>query len=323
MTIMLQTAESTGPWFDVFARAAKLGLRWAVLYDTAHDTQVIRLLGQENLTLDMHVRLASVCKLVVGHLYAALCRQGRLRADMRVAKLLPHYIDELGTCTLGDLAVHRSGFQDALYNPGFRDEVNRDVSASQPLDRVLAASFAQGRAEATPHYANINAILLALCCEVVTEQSFENLVSRFAGLSYSAAGKLPQPHPTGFRRGRKRGLIEYGKKLFDATHYNPSWSGPAGGCTLRLDAVPAFCREVIGTLARQTSDIRGAYGNLMHFSAGWGCHAGDVPGFSAWGGHEVSTGRTIFAASGLCWADGVGNPAKEIARAAMADTVGA
>ncbi|MEM9342051.1 MAG: serine hydrolase domain-containing protein [Pseudomonadota bacterium] len=278
-------------------------LPWAVLYDSRAGAP--QFFGPTALHDDMHIRLASVSKLVIGLVYARLVKSGTLRPE-----------DTLGDDTLNDLATHATGLQDALHDPAFRAIVNADVTQPQPLDRVIEASLNLPRVT-PPNYANINAILLARACERATERPFSDLLPDCDGLTFPADGRIPAPSPGGVRRGRADGRIEYGDTLFDASRYNPSWAGHSGTGTLRVGAIPAFCDIIVAAIARETPRQDSGYQNLARFENGWVCHAGDVPGASAWAGHHPSTNRTVFAATGLCWSKSLGNPAEAIAKASL------
>ncbi|MEL6103556.1 MAG: serine hydrolase domain-containing protein [Pseudomonadota bacterium] len=289
--------------------------RWAVLFDTDAG-EVVQCFGEVELHEDTHVRLASVSKLVIGLVYARLVADRTLNPGQQVSAFVPEYAAALDALTLDDLACHNTGLQDALHDPAFRAVVNRDVTQPRPLEQVIQTSLALAPSDARPHYSNINAILLAQACERATGQPFPALVQRLApvkGLTFSTDIDAP----TGMRRGRADGAIEYGDTLFDASRYNPSWAGFSGTGTLRIGDIPAFCAGILRPLASATMAVDTGYRNLAQFEDGWACHSGDVPGASAWAGYHLATGRMIFAAAGMCWCAPFGNPAEAIAKASI------
>lgn len=270
---------------------------------------------------DLHMRVGSVSKLIVAATLLRLHHAGRIDLDRPLGDYLgrPH---PAGRLSLRAIAAHRSGLRDALENPAFRATVNRDPGAARPLDEILAAGaalpprFAPG---ADVSYANINAILPALAAEHATGVPFAALAvqlvldpARASGLRLTPDSALPEPFARGYRHGRGKGRIEYGRSLFDATHFNPSWSWVAGSYAGTIDALMAMARE-IGEELRDAAPAEDGYGFLVHRRGGLVGHAGDVPGYSAWAGTHPASGRTIAVIANLSNLRDGGNPAALLA----------
>lgn len=298
------------------------GAPWAALYDGPASLSPQMRSQDGGLILfgsaapEAHVRLGSVSKLVFGLIYARLLEAGRLDRADAVARWLPDLrgVDEL---TLADLDTHRSGLNDALNSFWFRRKINRDVTRPVPLSDVIDASLKQKRSPKRPHYANINAILIAEVCARASGQPVSQRVASLAAdefdLRYSEDAILPQPHMRGVRMGKRPGRIEYGRLLYDATAYNPSWGGPAGAMTCRIADLPAFGRHVLAPLHALIPTGQEGFFALARRQDGWLHHAGDVPGFSAWVGYHAASDRLIAASAGLSWHPEIGNPAEALA----------
>lgn len=273
------------------------------------------------MTPDLHMRIGSVSKLIVAATLLRLHRAGRIDLDRPLADYLGagHPAGGLG---LRAIAAHRSGLRDALENPTFRALLNRDPAAARPLEEVLAAvaalppRFAPG---AGVSYANINAILPALAAEQATGVSFPALAAQVVlgpggaeGLAFIPEAALPEPFARGYRHGRRKGRIEYGRRLFDATHFNPSWSWVAGSHAGTVSALIALIREIDGEL-RYAAPAADGYGFLVHRQGDLVGHAGDVPGYSAWAGIRIGDGRAIAVIANLSNLPDGRNPAAVLA----------
>lgn len=306
-----------------FGEMADHGLHWAVLADSRGGSDSLLRLGNAPPRARDHVRLASVSKPLIGAVYLDLRKRGALAASDAVADYLPNLCRELPDLTIKDLATHASGLRDALEDATFRKQVNMGVERPMPLDAVLEASLALPRDTDRPRYANINAILLAAVCERATAQSIDALVHRLlpdiSGLALPNDGALPVPRAKGWRWGKGPGRIEYGRTLFEATTYNAAWSGAAGGFVIRAGGLPRLGRvfEVIDRRLEAeefSRHVEGDYMALCQSQNEWLCHAGDLPGYSCWAGREMTSGRSVAVAAGMCWIPGLGNPAERLAR---------
>lgn len=276
---------------------------------------------------DLHMRIGSVSKLIVAATLLRLHRAGRIDLDRPLADYLgPDYLGRehrAGGLSLRAIAAHRSGLRDALENPDFRAAFNRDPSVPRSLSEILAAGAAlppRFAPDTGVSYANINAILPALAAEQATGISFPALAAqlvldpgRAGGLSFTPEDALPPPFARGYRHSRGKGRIEYGRILFDATRFNPSWSWVAGSYAGTISALMALIREIHRDM-RDAAPARDGYGFLVHRQGELIGHAGDVPGYSAWAGIHAGDGRTIAVIANLSnLADGR-NPAVILAR---------
>lgn len=273
------------------------------------------------MTLDLNLRIGSVSKLIAAAVLLRLHRAGRIDLDRPLA----HYLgpgQPAGDLSLRAVMAHRSGLRDALENPDFRAKLNRDPAASWPLEEILAAGaalpprFAPG---ANVAYANINAILPALAAEKATGVPFPRLAAQLVlapagaeGLSFVATATPPAPFVRGYRHGRRKGRIEYGRRLFDATRFNPSWSWAAGCYAGTIRALMAMVRE-IGDELRQAAPEGDGYNLLIHRHGDLVGHAGDVPGYSAWAGIHAADGQAIAVIANLSNLPDGGNPAAVLA----------
>lgn len=295
------------------------GSTWAMVYDSVAERMFC--FGKGEPDDNWNIRLASVSKLVVGRMYVGCLDRGIVQPDSLVSDILREWSEPLSGLTVKDLATHQTGLRDALEDPAFRHQINKDVSRPVPLDEVIKASLSQPLIDTRPNYKNINAILLALVLERVSGQTLQALTRSFfpdlPSLTLQRDGKLPKPHLMGHRFGAAPGLIEYGDTRYKADHYNAAWSGAAGAFTLKIKHVSAFGPSVMQPLAAHARQHSDGFVALAQLKNGWVFHPGDLPGFSAWAGLEMKTDRFVFAAAGTSWIPDIGNPAERMALAVV------
>lgn len=290
----------------IATRLIEAGLLWAIVADD--ETGAWQRFGplSRDITPDMYVRLGSVSKLFVGATAAKLARQGQLSLQMPLSGVLSceNLPKEL---TLGDCLSHMTGLGDALECREFRRKLNRDVTADIPVEDVVEVSLSRPRDPERPRYANINAILAALVMSNVCKRPISQLVEEAVGPGLSLGGPLPAPHPVGWRYGCDLDQIEYGTRLYPATHFNPSWSWAAGAFHAKLGDLNRLLTAAFKTLTHAPETGEAFHWLAKRHDHGF-CHSGDVPGFSAWAWGDGS--RTVFAVAGLSWVPDLGNPAE-------------
>lgn len=316
---MIQISDSAlSDCDELIATFEKLSAKapiWALVHDSDFSQTVV--LGDVTLSEEHSIRLASVSKLVLGRIYAALLEKGQLSPDAAVYEFYKKYQHRLSDLRVDDLARHNTGLRDALESKSFRDKINEDVTAHVSIDEIIYRSLIQDLVQDRPNYKNINAILLAGVLEQVTGRALKELIAHHLpnvpGLHFDTKGGIPKPYPVGYRFGSAPGFIEYGSELYRADHYNASWGGASGAMTLQIKDIPIFANAVLEPIAEFAEGQTEGFAALANLEPEWIYHPGDVPGFSAWAGLHRKTGRKIFAAAGLSWVPDLGNPAELLA----------
>lgn len=225
---------------------------------------------------------------------------------------------------------------DAIRNPAFQKEIVADPrrvwSAPEILRHAFAlnSSFQPGESW---QYSNTNTILLALAAEDATGKPFGELLARkiirplgLKHTGFSADGKLPFPHPHGYRYGRPGHPIGYGKTRYDVSEYSSSWTHAAGDLYSAIGDLHRATRPLcIGTLLTEDSrrilhdwyeTDRGGYryGFCIESWDGYIGHRGDVPGYQAVVAVRERSGRALTIMTNLSNTSGGEGPASEMLR---------
>ena len=155
-----------------------------------------------------HMRIASVAKAFSGAVTLSLVRQGRLRLDSTIGKVLPGQPASWGPITLRQLLGHRSGLPDYSESQAFLDAFIADPThrfGHQELLDYAAAERLRFPPGKSYRYSNTDNIVAALMAEAVTGKSYETLLARrvfrpFAmpKTSLPSGAELPTPFAHGY-----------------------------------------------------------------------------------------------------------------------------
>jgi D-alanyl-D-alanine carboxypeptidase len=173
------------------------------------DSQGTSELGMSTpITLQDHMRLASVSKAFSGAVALALVSQGTLHLTDTVGQWLPTLPGPWHKVTLAELLQHTSGIQDFSQTDAFKTAITADPQVAPPPATLLG--YAQPELEFTPgstyEYSNSDNIVVALMVEAATGQSYqEELASQvtqplgLTGTSLPSDSAMPTPFVTGYQ----------------------------------------------------------------------------------------------------------------------------
>jgi D-alanyl-D-alanine carboxypeptidase len=249
----------------------------------------------------LRMRIASVTKPFIATLVLRLVDDGRIALDDAIARHLP--VPNLpGELTIRQVGRNRSGLGDPIRDPGFRELVRRDPTRVWTRAEVIRFALAlppRHEPGATFEYANVNTMLLAELVDVLEPGGLAAALDRVVTGPLSldatsiASGPLVSPHPRAYRHGAADSWLGYGRRLYDVSLTNPSWTGGAGDMASTVADLGRAMRELargslLGDRGRAAlldfaprPDLDEAYGFGISRRDGMIGHAGDVPGFSA------------------------------------------
>lgn len=282
---------------------------------------------------DMHFRIGSVTKLFIGNLVLILHDEGKLDVDDPISRYVPN-VPSGDKITLKQLANHTSGLPNSISNPDFQKAIVANPARVWTADEILAFAFAQKplfQPGTDWGYSNTNTVLLALAatkatgkpCGVLLDQKiFAPLGMKHTG--FPSGGKIPGPHPRGYRYGRSGHPIGYGKVLYDVSDYNASWANAAGDLCSTIGDLQLAARPLaLGTLLsensrrilhdwRDTGHAGYRYGFCIESWDGFIGHQGDVPGYQAVIAYDPATHRSFAVAANLSNTTDGDGPASEL-----------
>ncbi|MEU2565107.1 serine hydrolase domain-containing protein [Streptomyces longispororuber] len=192
-----------------------------------------------------HVRAGSNTKSFVAVVLLQLEAEGRLRLDDPVERWLPGVLRGNGydgtKVTVRQLLNHTSGVHDMVSTPEWREYMNgpgflahryETRTPRQIVDMALkyAPDFEPGTGW---NYSNTNYVLAGMIIEKVTGHTYaheaeQRIVKRLKLRETTFPGTdptMPAPHPIGYS---KLYAANPGPEVYDATEYNPAWSGATG-----------------------------------------------------------------------------------------------
>ncbi|MEV6400759.1 serine hydrolase domain-containing protein [Streptomyces sp. NPDC051907] len=217
---------------------------------------------QRGRTADDRIRAGSITKSFVAVVLLQLEAEKRLSLDDSVERWLPGVVQGNGNdgskITVRQLLNQTSGVPDSVSTPEWREYMNgpgflahryETRTPQQIVDMALKykPDFEPGKGW---NYSNTNFVLAGMIIEKVTgspyaKEAEKRIVDRLRLTHTTFPGvdpTMPAPHPIGYS---KLYAPNPGPEIYDATEYNPSWSGATG--------------EVIST----TGDLNRFYSALM------------------------------------------------------------
>ncbi|MGH4034066.1 serine hydrolase domain-containing protein [Actinomycetota bacterium Odt1-20B] len=217
---------------------------------------------QRKRTAKDHMRAGSITKSFVAVVLLQLEGEGKLSLDDTVEHWLPGVVQGNGNdgnkVTVRQLLNHTSGIHDMVETPEWRAYMNgpgflahrfETRTPRQIVDMGLkyAPDFEPG---SKWHYSNTNFVLAGMIIEKVSGNPYgveatQRIIKPLGLRETTFPGtnpKMPAPYAIGYS---KLYAEKPGPEVYDATEYNPAWSGATG--------------EVIST----TGDLNRFYGSLM------------------------------------------------------------
>lgn len=253
------------------------------------------------MTLDMHMRVGSVMKPFLGTVVVQLCDEKKLSLDDPVSKYAD--VPNGDRITLRMLGTNTSGLFNTIENKEFQFAIMKRPDHLWTPAEILA--YNKGREPYNQpgerwRYSNTNAVLLGMCIEKVTGESYadaiERRICRTLKLTHTAVpdkAELPDPHPSAYRNGYPDKVIGYGDVFYDVSNYSAAWTNAAGNLYSTVDdlgraARPLAMGELLSDASRSElthwidTGHDAEYGFCLYRRNGGIGHTGDVPGFNAW-----------------------------------------
>ena len=189
------------------------------------------------MTADVHMRVGSVFKPILGTVVLLLCDEEKLSLDDPVSKYVPD-VPNGDKITLRMLGKNTSGLFNSIENKELQYAIMKDPTKQWTPAEILA--FNAGREPYCQpgekwRYSNTNAVLLGLWIEKATGRSFaeevEERICKPLGLKETAVPKvaeLPTPRTAAYRNGYPDKVIGYGNVFYNVSNYSSAWTGAAG-----------------------------------------------------------------------------------------------
>ncbi|MEW2528054.1 serine hydrolase domain-containing protein [Streptomyces sp. NPDC047071] len=192
-----------------------------------------------------HLRAGSNTKSFISVVLLQLEAEGRLSLDDSVERWLPGVLKGNGydgtKVTVRQLLNHTSGVHDMVSTPEWREHMNgpgflaHRYEAWTPQQIVgLALTYKPDFEPGTGwNYSNTNFVLAGMVIEKVTGNTYAHeaerrIVKRLKLRETTFPGtdpKMPAPYAVGYS---KLYAANPGPEIYDATEYNPAWSGATG-----------------------------------------------------------------------------------------------
>jgi len=257
---------------------------------------------KQPMSLDMHMRVGSVTKPFLGTVILQLCDEKKLSLDDPISKYVPD-VPGGDRITLRMLGSNTSGLFNTIENKDFQKAIMKDPEHQWTTTEILA--YNQGR---EPYYkpgerwrySNTNAVLLGMCIEKVTGNSFADEIDRrickplkLAHTAVPKQAELPETHTAAYRNGYPDKVIGYGNVFYNVSKYSAAWTNAAGNLYSTLDDVgraakPLATGELISDAAKSElthwTDTKHSadYGFCIYRRNDGIGHTGDVPGYNAY-----------------------------------------
>lgn len=247
-------------------------------------------------------------------------QQGKLHLDDPIQTYLPEYPTGGHWVTLRHLLTHTSGIPNYLTHPGFREQhahVETSVDKVIALFQDLPFDFAPG---AKYSYSNSGYMLLGRVLERLIAMPYAEVIQQhiFAPLGMTHSHYLEPEAIIPFRASGYEQTRQGYRHARDATPAVKYAAGNLGSMLEDLFLWDAALREERlldhATQARMYAPLTLADGSTENYGLGWGvghyrqhryvCHAGGIPGFSAFFGRFPDEAVTIIVLSNRAGFDG-------------------
>jgi D-alanyl-D-alanine carboxypeptidase len=272
-------------------------------------------------TLDDHLRIASITKTFVATVVLQLADEGQLGLDDTLDAYIP-VVPDAGNITLRQILAMSAGIYDFVRDPEIAEGYNADpLMAFEPEDAldIIQASTPDFSPGEKVQYSNSNYLLLGMIIEQVTGQSAEDAITArvieplgLTQTSFPTTPEMPDPFAHGY------GLDEVDGALPDFTRSNPAVPWTSGAMISTLEDLNTWARA-LGTGALLSEAIfqeRLAWGVLaetpMHVSYGLGIlnvnglvgHNGGIPGYSSWMVYDPEADATLVVVTTRAGSEG-------------------
>lgn len=277
------------------------------------------------MTLDDHVRIASITKTFTATVILQLVDEGSLAFDDVLEGFIPG-VPNGADITLRQLLNMTAGIYNYSNDPVFADGYDADLLLTFTPDDALEIIWASTPTSPPGEralYSNSNYILLGMIAEQVTGQSIESLIKEriltpleLAQTSFPTTSAMPAPFAHGYDTGEQ--VVE----LRDVTRLNPGSSWASGAMISTLDDLAVWAAALAnGTLLSpeiQAERLRFEPLPPARVTLGYGLgvinlngligHSGDISGYSSWAMHDPDAGATIVVVTNRDGSVGTANP---------------
>jgi D-alanyl-D-alanine carboxypeptidase len=266
---------------------------------------------QTPMSLADHVRIGSITKTFTVTVLLQLADQKRVRLDDPVSKY-ESFVPNGKNITLRMLANMTSGLYSYTFDKTFIRRLFADPHRSWTPRQLVNISikhkppFLPGKGW---QYCNTNTVLLGMIIEKVTGKKIADVFKTmsFASLGltntvWPAGGELPSPYAHGFSTKPND------DKIFDASHWNPSWGFTAGQLVSNMQDLrtwvkayttgaqlsPQMQKQRLTWVKLPPNTPQRKYGLGIGFDHGWLGHTGELPGYNTAGFYLPEQDATII-----------------------------
>ncbi len=213
------------------------------------------------MTVDMHMRIASITKTFTSTMILQLVDQGALAFDDTLATLLPSQagLPNADTITLRHLLTMQSGLPDYVTpETVFGGDPDATITDEEIVGMIdgMDANFAPGQQS---EYSNTNYILLGMIANEVTGTPWPELIQTsvldevgLAHTSIPTSPDLPDPSPRGYvyeaaflQSGTPSATPDVDAVPTDMTRINPYFPGAAGNMISTVDDLATWIRVLL------------------------------------------------------------------------------
>ena len=253
--------------------------------------------GAELPSLDVHTRVGSVTKTMVGTLTLQALDEGLLGADDTIDRWFPDFprANEINIRMLGTMA---SGIGSYTLDDAWVDRYFADpLKAWEPTELIRAAAAVKRPFEPDQgfQYCNTNFVMLGMIVEKLRGKPLGQVLQEHLwgplGMtcsSYPSGNDLPEPYWSGYTLQSVEGDTP-----IEATHWSPTFGAGAGQAVSNLHDLRIWARA-LGTgalLKPQTQAFRlqpnpystkggRSYCFALGSNNGWLEHSGELPGYN-------------------------------------------
>jgi D-alanyl-D-alanine carboxypeptidase len=262
------------------------------------------------MAVGMQTRIGSMTKTFIATLVMQLEEKGVLSLDDPISKYVAG-IPNGDQVTLRLLANMTSGVASYTFNPKWVEIFETHPETVYTPEQLVqlgvenSPAFAPG---ARYDYSNTNYILLGMAIEKATGQPVDTVLKTMIfdrlGLKNTvwpgASTDMPQPFARGYTLEGKPQPAQ----PVDATNWNPSWTGAAGGLISNMEDLLVYGRAV-GTgqgLVKAETQVKrltsfpeppGIYGIGLACKDGWIGHQGELAGYNTTVFYDTVSDTTI------------------------------
>lgn len=274
------------------------------------------------ITLDDHVRIASITKTFVATVILQLAEEGLLSLDDHLEQYVTG-IPNGAEITLRQVLNMTAGIYNFVFDPLIAEDYVGDpllpFTPEQAVDIVRRHGMADFAPGDQARYSDTNYILLGMIVEQVTGRTVaEEITDRIIiplGLSrtsFADTAEMPEPFAHGYAAGKP------GDPLRDVTRSNPAipWAAGAmistvGDLRIWAEALatgtllsPELQAERLDFQMFPTGPVSVGYGLGMLSFNGFIGHNGGILGYSSWMVYEPDTGATIVVVTNRASTEG-------------------